>query len=654
MYIPKTEPEIPVPHDISKKARLTYDRIVPGIDRTLAGSMKESAIFFDRLDGNFESLFRPFYQLYGNRYDFYFHLEDLISRMAITYSKRKKRLKKRDTEKEKNPTWFRSEKMVGGICYVDLYAWNLKKLEKKIPYFKKLGLTFIHLMPFFKCPDKENDGGYAVSSYRDVRADLGKMKELENLSEKFHENGINIIADFINNHTSDEFLWAKRAIEGEEEFMDYYYTYSDRTIPDQYDASTREIFPDVRRGNFSYKQEIDRWVWTTFHNYQWDLNYKNPLVFNSIAEELLLLANRGIDVLRMDAVAFTWKKLGTDCENLPEAHFILQTLNAISNIVCPGLLLKSEAIVHPDEVNRYIDKGECQISYNPLLMALSWESLATRETKLLTHSMKKRFSIGDGCSWVNYVRCHDDIGWTFSDDDAADLGINGYNHRRFLNQFYSGDFPGSFSKGVPFQHNPDTGDMRICGSAASLTGLEKGLDENFELDIKLSKKRVMLLYSVAYSIGGVPLLYLGDEWGVLNDYSYLDDPGKTYDSRWVQRPNLKRGKKSKLVNKDVANELTGHFETLAKLRANEQVLGDAETIFPDQIDPHLFTFVRSNGVERMLVIANFCEQTRTVNVDWITDQIQSAGFTDLFTKKKRNRNSDLKIEPYQVLWIKPD
>lgn len=652
MYTPKTTPEISLPSDISKKVKITYDRLMPKLSKSEAGGGKKADIFFNRLETHFERLFKTMYQLYGNQYDFYFHLEDLIHKMAKIYADRAQRLKKRDLKKEQNQEWFLSEKMIGAICYVDLYAGNLMALQKKIPYFKELGITYLHLMPFFDCPEGENDGGYAVSSYREVRSDLGTMSDLEHLSELFHQNDINLVVDFINNHTSDEFIWAKEALNGNEAWMEHYYMFPDRQLPDQYDKSLREIFPDVRRGNFTYRNEIDRWVWTTFHNYQWDLNYKNPAVFNAIAEELLILANRGVDVLRMDAVAFTWKKMGTDCENLPEAHFLLQALNAVSSIVCPGLLLKSEAIVHPDEVNRYIHKDECQISYNPLLMALSWESLATRETKLLIESMKHRFQISDQCSWVNYVRCHDDIGWTFSDEDANKLGINAYEHRRFLNQFYSGEFPGSFAKGVPFQHNPDTGDMRICGSSASLTGLEKGLEENFEIDVELSVKRIKLMYSIAYSIGGIPLLYLGDEWGVLNDYRYKNNPEKSSDSRWVQRPDLRDGKKSDLVNKNVAEELTPFFKKIASLRNSEPLFGNAQTSFPEPVDPHLFTFIRKNGPNRILIIANFSEFERNVDVSWISDQLQSVHFSDLLTGEKRTEKTTQAIEPYQVLWLK--
>lgn len=652
MYKPKTDPEIPLPDDIDRRSALTYQRLLPLIKKQEAGSGKNADLFFERLNRNFDRLFNSLYHLYGTRYDFYYHLEDLLHRMASIYKERKPGLKKRDTIKESDPHWYQSEKMIGGICYVDLYAGDLKKLEKKIPYFRELGLTYLHLMPFFDCAADENDGGYAVSSYRRVRNDLGTMEDLEALAISFHENGINLVVDFINNHTSDDFIWAKKAISGDEEFIEHYYMFPDRTLPDQYDRTLRAIFPEVRHGNFTRLEEIDRWVWTTFHNYQWDLNYKNPSVFNAIAEELLVLANRGVDVLRMDAVAFTWKKMGTDCENLPEAHYILQALNAVASIVCPGLLLKSEAIVHPDEVNRYIDFDECRLSYNPLLMALSWESLATRETGLLTHSMKHRFRIDENCSWVNYVRCHDDIGWTFSDEDAGELGINGYDHRKFLNQFYSGKFPGSFSRGVPFQHNPANDDMRICGSAASLTGMEKGSTVNDTNEIELSINRIQMMYGVAYSIGGIPLLYLGDEWGVLNDYSFQDDSRKSHDSRWVHRPDLRNGVKSDLVRKDTAERLMRFFRKMAKIRSSDPVFGKSATRFPNQIDPHLFTFIRGSGVDKLLVIANFSEHQRSLNHGWITDHLQAVEYRDILSGEKRTAGEELVISPYRILWLK--
>ena len=444
-----------------------------------------------------------------------------------------------DAAREADRDWFQSKAMLGGVCYVDLFAGDLDGIRSRIPYFKELGLTYLHLMPLFKAPEGENDGGYAVSSYREVNPALGEMDELSRARRRSAPEGISLVVDFIFNHTSDEHDWALTAVAGDAAYQDYYLMFPDREMPDAYERDLREIFPDVHPGSFTYLPEIHRWVWTTFHSYQWDLNYANPAVFRAMLEEMLFLANAGIEVLRLDAVAFIWKRLGTPCESLPEAHMLIQAFNALARIAAPALLFKSEAIVHPDEVAQYISPEECQLSYNPLLMALLWESLATREVKLLQHSMRERFAITPGCAWVNYVRCHDDIGWTFDDEDAAQVGINGYDHRRFLNDFYTGRFAGSFPRGLPFQENPKTGDARISGTCASLAGLETGAAASRAPadDRELARRaRILLIHSIILSIGGIPLIYLGDEIGTLNDYGYRDDPDKAGDSRWVHRP----------------------------------------------------------------------------------------------------------------------
>jgi len=367
-------------------------------------------------------------------------------------------------------------------------------------------------------------------------------------------------------------------------------------MPDTYDAHLREIFPDVRRGSFTYRPEIDRWVWTTFHSFQWDLNYRNPVVFNRMAEEMLFLANAGVEALRLDAVAFTWKQLGTSCENLPEAHLLIQAFNALARIAAPALLFKSEAIVHPDDVARYIAPGECQLSYNPLLMALLWETLATREARLLRFSMQRRFRIDPGCAWVNYVRCHDDIGWTFSDEDAWQLGIKGFDHRQFLNAFYTGRFEGSFARGLPFQFNPATRDMRISGSCASLAGLEQALREGDEEDIELAVRRILLIHGVILSIGGIPLIYLGDEVGTLNDYSYRDDPAKADDSRWVHRPAVDWDRLARRRDEStVEGRIYTRLRRLIDLRQANPAFGGGETQIIDVGNPYVFGYAAAQG-----------------------------------------------------------
>lgn len=483
-------------------------------------------LFDKRLKEQWPQLFSLLYRLYGFRYDFFFHLEQVVLSCYESYCARPLAMKLLDEQRSLETFWYQSEKMVGGALYVDLFAGSLAGLQEKIPYLQEMGFTYIHLMPLFKSPAGENDGGYAVSDYRSVNEALGTMEELQQLAAALREAGISLVVDFIFNHTADDHEWAKRARSGEIEFEEYYHIYPDRNVPDRFDRTVREIFPTVRRGSFSWHNDIGKWVWTTFNNFQWDLRYANPDVFRGMMQEMLFLANIGVEVLRLDAVAFTWKEEGTDCENRDEAHLLIQAFNCVARIAAPSLLFKSEAIVHPDEVLKYIDKEECQLSYNPQLMATIWEAVATRKTSLLQKTIARRFTLPEGCSWCNYLRGHDDIGWTFDDADAAALGINGFDHRAFLNQFYTGRFHGSFAAGVPFQYNPQTHDMRICGTLASLAGIEQAEALNNRTFGRFSVERICVMHSVIMSIGGIPLLYLGDEWGMLNDYSYVKDDEK--------------------------------------------------------------------------------------------------------------------------------
>jgi glycosidase len=505
--------------------------------------------------------------------------------------------------------------MMGAVCYVDLFAGDLSGIKGKIPYLKELGITYLHLMPLFTCPEGENDGGYAISSYRDVRSDLGSTSQLKELASELQENGISLVLDFVFNHTSDEHEWALKAKQGDAVFEKYYWIFPDRKIPDQYETHLREIFPNEHPGAFTYFKGIQKWVWTTFHSYQWDLNYQNPAVFVSMAREMLALANLGVDALRLDAVAFIWKQMGTNCENLPEAHLLIQAFNLVARIAAPGLIFKSEAIVHPDDVVKYISPAECQISYNPLLMALLWESLATRQVRLLVHSMQKRLAIPEGCSWVNYVRCHDDIGWTFSDDDAAELWMNGYDHRQFLNEFYRGRFPGSFARGLPFQENPKTGDCRISGTCASLAGLEKAITEETSSEVELAIKRILLIHGVILTMGGIPLLYLGDELGLLNDYSYRDDPGKADDSRWVHRPKFD-WKKATQRNKPGAFEekIFNGLLNLIRIRKENPVFANLNTEMIGLKNEHVLAYKKPEQLNCMFVLANFSERPQNVSL----------------------------------------
>lgn len=646
--------------NMERGAQRSLERLWPRLEMEFAAHLDKPTwqTFRDRLTRYFPQLFEPLVGLYGEQYDFFYHLERIVALTAQHWLDRPADLQALDARREVEPAWYQSQEMVGGVCYVDLFAGDLAGLREKIPYFQELGLTYLHLMPLFRAPEGENDGGYAISDYRQIDPDLGTMADLRTLAAALRTAGISLVVDFVFNHTSDEHSWAQRAKAGDPDYADYYLIFPDRTLPDAYDRTLREIFPDQHSGSFTYHTDfadgVGRWVWTTFHRFQWDLNYRNPLVFQDMAAEMLFLANVGVEVLRLDALAFTWKEMGTDCENLPQAHMLVQAFNAIARIAAPSLLFKSEAIVHPDEVEKYISLNECQLSYNPLLMALLWESLATREVRLLRHSMIRRFSIARGCAWVNYVRVHDDIGWTFDDADAAALHINGYDHRQFLNAFYTGRFPGSFARGLPFQENPRTGDARISGTLAALAGLEQALHLDDDAAVELAVRRILLLHSVILSIGGIPLLYLGDEVGQLNAYDYRSDPAKSDDSRWVHRPRTDWAAVEKRHDAaTIQGRIFQGLRHLIELRKAIPAFAGSETQFIHVGNEHVFAYLRTHASHNILVLVNFSEHPQAVAGNELRLYGASYHFRECIRGETLHIDEAVTLEPYGVLWLAP-
>ncbi len=638
------------------EARKSLNRILPEVEKTFAAELGQASHewhkFKNRLNREWERLFAYLHQLYGWQYDFFYTLERILNTLVQYWLERPAELKRLDENRETDPLWFLSENVVGGVLYVDLFSDNLAKLDEHIPYFKTLGINYLHLMPLFSVPRGDNDGGYAVSDYRAINPDIGTMDELFRLAEALREEGISLVLDFVFNHTSDDHIWARKAKSKDPDFLAYYYTFPDRELPDQFQKYLREIFPTVRKGSFSWCKEMKRWVWTTFNSFQWDLNYSNPEVFRAMAEEMLFLANQGVEVLRLDAVAFIWKRLGTNCENQPEAHTIIRAFNAMAKIVAPCLLFKSEAIVHPDDMIQYIHPDECQLSYNPLLMALLWEALATREVKLLEYSMRNRYPTPSGCTWVNFIRCHDDVGWTFDDQDARNVGIDPVGHRRFLNRFYTGEYPGSFAKGVPFQFNADTGDVRISGTLSSLAGLEYALEKKDNESIQQAVRRINLLRSILVSIGGIPLLYIGDEWGMLNDYTYLTDPQKAGDSRWVHRSRKRWDTREDLTDQDTLewrffHEMVKLFNLRKTLPALQN--GGMEVIHTG--NPHLFGYVRAFGGQRILVVNNFAEDPQNMDAVHLRACGVKAAVKDLLNTEVLASGKDLVLNGHQSVWL---
>jgi amylosucrase len=645
-----TAPRLPI-----DPAARTLQRLLPRLEAQFADDCAahpaEWQVFSERLRTHFPRLFTLLLGLYGREYDFYYYLEVLLASLAEAWIARPADLKALDGARQADPAWFRSNQMLGGVCYVDLFAGDLAGIRARIPYFKELGLTYLHLMPLFRAPVGENDGGYAISSYREVDPTLGSLADLSGLAAELRRSGISLVLDYVFNHTSSEHEWALRAQAGDPEYQEFYRMFPDRTLPDAYERTLREIFPDEHRGAFTWFEDVHSWVWTTFHSYQWDLNYHNPAVFIAMVQEMLALANVGVEVLRLDAVAFIWKQMGTSCENLPEAHQLIQAFNTAARIAAPLLLFKSEAIVHPDEVARYIRTDECQISYNPLLMALLWEALATRDVRLLAASMRDRYPIPAGCAWVNYVRCHDDIGWTFSDEDALSLEINGFGHRQFLNAFYTGRFPGSFARGLPFQENLKTGDCRISGTCASLAGLEKALTEETAAEVALAVRRILLIHGVILTAGGIPLIYLGDELGALNDYHFSADPARAGDSRWVHRLRMD-WERAGLRHQpgSLEGQIYTGLQRLIALRKSQPAFSGSELQVVDSGSRQVFAYLRVAPGQRILALANFSEVPQIIPVNLLRLYGLGYDFRSLLTGEPVPWH-DLTLEPYQLLFL---
>jgi amylosucrase/maltose alpha-D-glucosyltransferase/alpha-amylase len=426
--------------------------------------------------------------------------------------------------------------------------------------------------------------------------------------------------------------------------------FPDRSMPDKYEATLGEIFPDEHPGAFTYRARIKKWVWTTFHTYQWDLNYENPSVFSAMAEEMLFLANIGVEILRLDAIAFLWKEMGTNCENLPQVHQLVQAFNAILQIAAPAVLFKSEAIVHPDEVDKYIAPDECQLSYNPNLRALLWGALASRDVKLLNHALNKRFSIPEGCAWVNYLRCHDDIGWAFSNEDAAEIGLDGDAHRKFLNEFYTGKFPGSFARGLPFQFNEETGDMRISGTAASLAGLERAIELKDENEIDFAVRRILMLHGLIFTLGGIPLIYLGDEIATLNDYNSKEELEKVGDSRWIHRPYFDWHRaENRSDPQTIEGRVSSGLLRLIQIRKQTQAFMGTETEILASGNNSVFSFFRLYEDQTVLVLANFSEKPQSINASRLRQRGMKKIVSDLLAGKTIIATQTLDLEPYQLM-----
>jgi amylosucrase len=586
--------------------------------------------FYTRLGANFYAIHTLFHLLYGERPDFKEQMVRLVETLAFRYMERSTSLRKSDLAREIDYNWFLSQKWVGMALYCDRFAGDLKGLQSRLPYLQELGINLLHIMPILDCPPDHSDGGYAVRDFRKIDARFGTNEDIVGLASTLKKREMLLVLDIVVNHTAKEHEWAERARKGEKKYQDYYYIFDDREIPDIYEETMPDIFPVTAPGNFTWDEEMGKWVMTVFHDYQWDLNYRNPAVLIEMIDIILFWANQGADILRLDAVAFLWKKMGSVCQNEREAHLLLQLMKDCVQVTAPGVLFIAEAIVSPSEIAKYfgedaINAKECEIAYNATFMALLWDTVATKNARLLTQGIKSLPTKLERATWLNYVRCHDDIGLGFDDSDIQLAGYDPARHRRYLIDYFTGRFPNSLARGLPFGENPKTGDARISGSLASLVGLETALENQDEQAIIAAIKTILLLHSMILSFGGIPLLYYTDAIGMLNCLEYLADPAKRSDNRWTHRSHFDWNKSEKRHQSGtVEQRIFSELKKMIAMRKEITTFADFDNRQLLTVDnPNLLIFCRTdlmNSRDNVLVIGNFNVDAQELPVELVRSQ----------------------------------
>ncbi|MEZ5798044.1 MAG: alpha-amylase family protein [Paracoccaceae bacterium] len=623
----------------------------------MAGRVSDDGdeIFELRLGRSAPDLWPMLDELYGARSDYAAFRAALLRALRKGWADRPAALRKLDLIRDLEPDWFQRPGMAGYVFYIDRFAGTLRGILGKLDYLQDLGISYVHLMPCLKPRRGDSDGGYSVMDYRAINPAYGAMEDFEAVATALRERGISLCVDLVLNHTAKEHAWAKKAARGDAKHQDYYLMFDSEEMPKRFEETLVEVFPDNAPGNFTHYPEIGKWVWTTFNEHQWDLNWSNPQVFLEIVGVMLHLANKGVDVLRLDAVAFMWKRLGTRCQSEPEVHMLLQALRACCRIACPAVIHLEEAIVAPAEMLPYLGRGrhdgrEGNLAYHNSLMVQFWSALATRDTRLMTHVLHSHFPERlTNATYATYIRCHDDIGWAVTDEDAASMGLSGQSHRAFLSDFYDGSFPGSFARGALFQVNPATGDKRISGSLASLAGLES--EDEGQRD--LAVQRILMGHALIAAFGGIPLIYMGDELALLNDHSFRTRPDHAHDSRWIHRPMMDWALADGVQTSDgaAAQVYRGTRHILARRRATPELHAAHPTEILRAGAPGLFAFRRAAPTGAVLGLFNFTETWLHLPQDWARAE-GAARMHDLLSDGRvEAHHGNIALPPYARVWL---
>ena len=616
----------------------------------------DDAIFTLRLARSAPDLWPMLDGLYGATPGYAAFKENLTEALRASWAARSDDLKLLDLKRDLEPDWFLRPDMAGYVFYIDRFAGTLRGVLDKLDYLADLGITYVHFMPCLKPRPGDSDGGYSVMDYGAINSAYGTMADFEFVAGELRKRGISLCIDLVLNHTAKEHDWAVQAAKGNAAHQDYYLMYDSPDVPDQFSQTLVEVFPDNAPGNFTHYPDFGKWVWTTFNEHQWDLNWANPQVFLEISKIMLHLANKGVDVLRLDAVAFMWKRMGTRCQSEPEVHMLLQALRAVTRIAAPAVIHLAEAIVAPAEMLPYLGRGKHDgrtgnLAYHNSLMVQFWGALATRDTGLMTHVLASHFPDRlTNASYATYIRCHDDIGWAITDEDAWARGMIGAAHRNYLSDFYEGDFPGSFAQGALFQENPATGDKRISGSFASLAGLEKAADAGA---VDLAVQRILMGHALIAAFGGIPLIYMGDELATLNDYGYEDDPDHAHDSRWIHRPMMDWDAAATRETQDTAASrvFRGVRHILARRRATPALHSATPTRVVAADARGVFAVARLAPTGTVLCLFNFTENWAHVPEACARAQGVSLMYDALSDATVATPGGIISLPPYARVWL---
>ena len=579
------------------------------------------ASFRSRFARHGEELAELYNQLYPNNEQAWAYFAEMLHRC---WEQRSDSLRALDEAREADPAWYKGHELVGMLMYVSAFAGTLRGVREKLDYIEECGVNYLHLMPLLESPAGRSDGGYAVADFRKVEPELGTMADLAALAEDCHGRGIALCLDFVMNHTSEDHEWARRARAGEKAYQDRYFFYDDWSVPREFEKTVPQVFPTTAPGNFSWCGEAGKVVMTTFYPYQWDLNYLNPVVFNDMTENMLYLCNRGVDIIRLDAVPYIWKELGTNCRNLPQVHTLVRMMRMVCEIVCPGCLLLGEVVMEPSKVVPYfgsVEKPECHLLYNVTTMASTWHTVATKDVRLLRHQLGQVFALPKEYSFLNYLRCHDDIGWGLDYPFLAQFGMGEVSHKKFLNDYLTGDWEGSPARGELYNNDPRLGDARLCGTTASLCGLESARYEGDEAKIAWALRMDLMLHAYMFTLSGIPVLYSGDEIGQENDYGYHEDPLKAADSRFLHRGKLDWEAAGRRHDPEsVEGRIFSALRRLEQLRAEHRVFdGAADVWIVNTRDDGVLGIGRYCRGEKLIGLFNFSEWEKTVSLTELGD-----------------------------------